>query len=367
MCVENTRLTRRSLARVTNSVAHSAGATLICYVLQHVGNSVTTDTHRGASILIVEDDRQLADLYAVHLPEEYNIEVAYGGEEALALLDKPFDVVLLDRRMPVVSGNEVLATIRSEGLDCRVAMVTGATPDFDIVELQIDAYLVNPVSPDELRKTVRRLLKLDTYNDRLQELSAKKLKRHVLEVEQSATELEHSVEFQQLNDEIQELEAEIAALAYELDDPGDDPGDSRGLGESESAGMEDTDTIHRTDISRPEETDAGRNTEFSRPEETDAGRNTEFSQPEETDAGRNTEFSRPDDTDAGRNTEFSKSGGDDARRGTEIHRPGDTDTGRSSGVPTDEGSDSDGTSESMNPGRTEDERDTDGRNRRDNR
>ena len=274
---------------------------------------MTTNTPRGAKILVVEDDRQLADLYAAHLPDEYDVVVAYGGQEALNLLDETFDVVLLDRRMPVVSGNEVLASIRSEGLDCRVAMVTGATPDFDIVELQIDAYLVKPVSADELQTTVRRLLKLDTYNDRLQELSTKKLKRHVLEAEQSSDELEYSVEYQRLNEEIQELESEITALAYELDEP-----DETAVGRDTDS-MPD-DTPGNAGVSNPDGTDAGRHTDISRPGDSDTQKTSDGSGPENTSTRRARDVSNPEDTSTRRARDVSSPEDTDTRDITEIHR-----------------------------------------------
>ncbi len=174
--------------------------------------------HDSASVLIVEDEQELADMYAAYLPETYDVTVVYGGEPALDVLDEqPFDLVLLDRRMPVVSGNEVLAEIEQRGLDCRLAMVTAVNPDFDIIDLRIDDYIVKPVTRDELREIVKRLLKLDEYNEQMQKLTSKKLKRNVLEVEKTQAELSDSPEFERLNEEIAKLETEVDSLADELD------------------------------------------------------------------------------------------------------------------------------------------------------
>lgn len=167
-------------------------------------------------VLIVEDETDLADMYAAYLPE-YDTDVAYGGEAALETLSEQYDVVLLDRRMPVVSGNEVLAGIEEEGFDCRVAMVTAVNPDFDIIDLRIDDYVVKPVTQDELRETVKRLLKLDEYNERMRELTSKKLKRNVLQLEKTRAELSESEDFDRLESEIDALESEIDSLADDLD------------------------------------------------------------------------------------------------------------------------------------------------------
>lgn len=166
-------------------------------------------------VLIVEDESDLADMYAAYLPE-YDTAIAYGGEEALETISDGYDVILLDRRMPVVSGSEVLAAIEEQKLDCRVAMVTAINPDFDIIDLRIDDYVVKPVTRSELRETVDRLLTLDEYDERMQQLTSKKLKRNVLQVEKTQAELSESDGFEQLQSEISALESELDILAEEL-------------------------------------------------------------------------------------------------------------------------------------------------------
>ncbi|ELZ74186.1 bacterio-opsin activator-like protein [Haloferax volcanii DSM 14919] len=110
-------------------------------------------------VLVVDDDEDLADTCRYWLDgERFAVETAYGGAEALCRLDDTVDVVLLDRRMPNVTGDDVLEEIRERGLDCRVAMMTAVEPDTDIVEMPFDAYLVKPVSESEVKETVEELL-----------------------------------------------------------------------------------------------------------------------------------------------------------------------------------------------------------------
>jgi DNA-binding response OmpR family regulator len=53
-------------------------------------------------VLIVEDDRDLANLYEMWLVDEYDVRIAYSGEAALErMADREADVVLLDRRIRV--------------------------------------------------------------------------------------------------------------------------------------------------------------------------------------------------------------------------------------------------------------------------
>ncbi|MFB6198617.1 MAG: response regulator transcription factor, partial [Halobacteriaceae archaeon] len=86
-----------------------------------------------ATVLVVEDERNLADLFGTWLEGEYDVRVSYTGEDALEEFDDGVDVVLLDRRMPDISGDEILKEINQSVHECQVAMVTGVDPDFDIV------------------------------------------------------------------------------------------------------------------------------------------------------------------------------------------------------------------------------------------
>lgn len=172
-----------------------------------------------ATVLVVDDEERAADTYATALQSEYNVLTAYSGSEALSLIDDHVDVVLLDRRMPEMSGDEVLEEIQNRKLDCRVAMVTAVNPDFDILKLGFDDYVVKPVGKDGLFSVVKRLLKLEEYDEAQQELSALKVKRNVLEIEKPDSELTESEEFEELDDRIETLEAELEDIEAELDMP----------------------------------------------------------------------------------------------------------------------------------------------------
>jgi len=179
---------------------------------------MTAQTPHDATVLVVDDENSLADLYAHWLSEEYEVLTAYGGEEALELVDDDVDVVLLDRRMPELSGDEVLEEIRGRNYDCRVAMVTAVDPDFDIIDMQCDDYLVKSVTREDLTETVEFLLKLDEYDEKQNELTSKKIRRNVLEVEKTDEELRNSEAFGALEREIAALEDELGEMSEELGD-----------------------------------------------------------------------------------------------------------------------------------------------------
>ena len=60
------------------------------------------------TILVVEDEQALIELYVRWLEDEYDVRTAEGGEEALEEFDDSVGVVLLDRLMPGMSGDEML-------------------------------------------------------------------------------------------------------------------------------------------------------------------------------------------------------------------------------------------------------------------
>ncbi|MFD1585792.1 response regulator [Halorientalis brevis] len=170
------------------------------------------------TILIVDDESAVTDVYAAHLQDEYDVRTAYDGSEAVEKLDEEIDAVLLDRRMPGMSGDEVLEHIREEGYDCRVAMVTAVDPDFDILDMGFDDYVVKPVSRDDLYETVDRLLTYSSYDDTFQKYFSLVSKRAALQTSKSQSALETNEEYQELTDRINELEAELDDAVMDLEE-----------------------------------------------------------------------------------------------------------------------------------------------------
>ncbi|ELZ26179.1 response regulator with chey-like receiver domain and winged-helix DNA-binding domain [Halogeometricum pallidum JCM 14848] len=183
-------------------------------------------------VLIVEDEPDLADLYATWLRENCRVRVAYGGHEALDQLDDDVDVVLLDRRMPDLSGDEALTEIRSRGFECRVAMVTAVEPDFDIVAMGFDDYLVKPVSKEALEETVDNLLLRNSYNDGVQELFSLASKKALLESEKEAAALEENDEYRELDARLSELRANLDETLRQFDEERDIAAVYRDLGDT---------------------------------------------------------------------------------------------------------------------------------------
>lgn len=169
-----------------------------------------------ATVLIADDNRNLADLFTERLSNSYTVRTAYGGEEALTKLDASVDVVLLDRRMPDIAGEEVLTTIREREFDCQVALVTSVAMDYDSLPLGFDDYLRKPVSECSLHVLVESLLIRREYSANLQEYFALVSKRVALQCEKEADEFATHPQVRKLDDRIAELREEIDGVLEDL-------------------------------------------------------------------------------------------------------------------------------------------------------
>lgn len=169
------------------------------------------------TVLVVEDDEELAHLYSDWLVAEYSVRTAFNGHEALELLDDDVDVLFLDRRMPDLSGDRVLERLREAGIRCRVAMLTAVDPDFDIIEMGFDEYLNKPVTRQEILEVAERLLRRTTYDETLSEYLSLVSKRASLRAEKPPEALESSEEYARLEERIAELEAIVDPIARDFD------------------------------------------------------------------------------------------------------------------------------------------------------
>ena len=172
------------------------------------------------NVLIVEDETLLADSYAEWLDAEYAVRTAYTGEGALAALDDaPPDVVLLDRRLPDLSGEAVLDAVEERDIDCRVALVSAVEPDLDVLELGYDLYVEKPVTDAEtLRSAVETLCRRDEYDEQMRRYFELASKWGTLEAKKSPGELEDSEAYRGLLDELDALSEEVEAAMTRLDD-----------------------------------------------------------------------------------------------------------------------------------------------------
>lgn len=164
-----------------------------------------TDTDVG--VLLVDDELAVTNLYESWL-SEYETYVAHDGTETLSVLERKhddIDVILLDRKMPGMSGSEVLSEIRDEGFDCRVAMTTAVAPGREIIEMPFDDYVTKPVDREALQQLVADLVARTEYADSLARYYSLVSKHAALTDEHPRSELEESEAFVTLEAEMRKL------------------------------------------------------------------------------------------------------------------------------------------------------------------
>ena len=115
------------------------------------------------SILLVEDDKELASLIQEYLTKNgFEVAVVGDGDSAVrSILGKPADMVILDVMLPGKSGMDVLKEVRPS-YQAPILMLTALDEDMDQMlglELGADDYVIKPIKPRLLLSRVRALLR----------------------------------------------------------------------------------------------------------------------------------------------------------------------------------------------------------------
>lgn len=140
---------------------------------------------KSPQILVVDDEPEIANSLAEYLTNQAGYEVwcAHDGQEAMDKLDRaatnggdPVDLVILDRRMPGMSGLDVLNWVRSHPRlrYTRVIMLTGASGSREKVEALsagADDYVTKPYYPQEMLARVNTILRTQGLEKQLQRQS----------------------------------------------------------------------------------------------------------------------------------------------------------------------------------------------------
>ncbi|MBP1657375.1 MAG: Response regulator [Bacteroidetes bacterium] len=118
---------------------------------------------KKSSVLVVDDEEALRSVLSNELINEgYDVQTASDGDDAMAEIDKtPFDLVLLDIKMPRVSGFEVLKHIKEHAGGTKVVMLTGFADLKNAIEskkLGADDFVSKPYDLVDLLTTIERVL-----------------------------------------------------------------------------------------------------------------------------------------------------------------------------------------------------------------
>ncbi len=140
-----------------------------------------------ARLLLVEDDADLRAMLTELLTDSgYAVEAAADGQRGLHLgLTQTFDVLLLDRRLPVVEGLDLLAGLRARGVTTPVLMLSAIAQPADRVaglDAGAEDYLGKPFDVDELLARLRALQRRHLDNARSLPLGSSRLDLDTREV-----------------------------------------------------------------------------------------------------------------------------------------------------------------------------------------
>lgn len=129
----------------------------------------TTDTD-SARILLADDDSNLLEsLKGLLNLYQYQVDIALGGQKAIDMLqDNTYDLLLLDLRMPEVTGHDVLRYMKSQSIATMTIVISGETSLDDMAQaLRQGAYdyLKKPYVPEELLATVNNAIRRKRLED----------------------------------------------------------------------------------------------------------------------------------------------------------------------------------------------------------
>jgi DNA-binding response OmpR family regulator len=137
----------------------------------------------GASrLLVVEDEDAIAQGLVVNLERKgHVVELARDGREALAKLrGARFDLILLDVRLPEISGFDILQKLRAEGDFTPILMLTARSQPDDVIfglKMGADDYVVKPFDLAELLARVEGLLRRQAWSRQAVPAGGERLQR----------------------------------------------------------------------------------------------------------------------------------------------------------------------------------------------
>lgn len=119
------------------------------------------------TLLLVDDDQALNQLLAEYLSKEgFDVLSAFNGQQALDMLDRQPDLMVLDIMMPELNGIDLLKNMRQRSIQLPILMLTAKGDDLDRIlglELGADDYLAKPCNPRELLARINAILRRSQY------------------------------------------------------------------------------------------------------------------------------------------------------------------------------------------------------------
>ena len=122
------------------------------------------------TILLVEDDEKISKLVKELLEEDsYHVTQSFDGDDGYSkIIEKKYDLILLDVMLPKLNGYKVCRQVRSAGITTPILMLTAKSGEYDLEEgLDTGAndYLKKPFSSIELKARIRALLRDNNFEN----------------------------------------------------------------------------------------------------------------------------------------------------------------------------------------------------------
>lgn len=167
-------------------------------------------------VLVIDDEIDVVQIIELWLTDSYEVRTAASGDDGLDELDNTVDVVLLDRRMPGISGDDVLTAIRDRETEHQVGLVTATNPDFDILDVDFDTFVMKPLDETTVMATVERLLARRAYDTPVQDRYTTAETLALLEQTKTEAELATSKAYRELRERLETLDETELTEADEL-------------------------------------------------------------------------------------------------------------------------------------------------------
>jgi CheY-like chemotaxis protein len=132
-----------------------------------VSTPATRTSEENPTVLIADDESALTDSVALWLADQYDVRTAYTGTEAVDMYDASVDIVIVDRRMPGLSGDEVCTQLQDRAGNPKMILLTASsinhshwshTHDYTTVNQSdlslFDGRIQKPVSKTDLLDTL---------------------------------------------------------------------------------------------------------------------------------------------------------------------------------------------------------------------
>ena len=107
------------------------------------------------TVLFVDDDRDQLEVYETLYGDAYEVLTAASGQEALRTFDDDVDFAFLDRRMPEMTGDELLDAIRDAGYETPVGMLSAVDSEVAGVP-ECAVYISKPADREKVRAAIER-------------------------------------------------------------------------------------------------------------------------------------------------------------------------------------------------------------------